>query len=201
MNFFSSKIKFSFCVNDILENKQNFQYKFCYKKKYKFLNLKNSPTQALSNRLMKRGNYLKIYKLVKRFYYDFILRQKFKSIPLMSNFLFFFKKYQSFRDFDRVLLWKYNSLDCMFTAKTRKIVKKKKKKFNLNLLFITGLKRTLLCINIIKYIVLMNLKRRKKNISFLFLSPLFQYLMSDKVNSVVKIKYKIYKHKLMQLQS
>jgi hypothetical protein len=89
----------------------------------------------------------------------------------------------------------------MFTAKTRKITKKKKKKFNLNLLFITGLKRTLLCINIIKYVILMNLRRRKKNLNFLFLQPLFLYLMHDKVNSVIKIKYKIYKHKLMQLQS
>jgi hypothetical protein len=89
----------------------------------------------------------------------------------------------------------------MFTAKTRKIKKKKKKKFNLNLLFITGLKRTLLCINIIKYIILMNLRRRKKNLSYSYLQPLFNYLMHDKVNSVIKIKYKIYKHKLMQLQS
>jgi hypothetical protein len=91
-------------MKDVLENKQTFQYKFCYKKKYHFLNLKNSPSQALANRFMKRGNYLKIYKLIKRFYYNYVLRQKFSSIPLMSNFLFFFKKYQSFRDFDRVLL-------------------------------------------------------------------------------------------------
>jgi len=89
----------------------------------------------------------------------------------------------------------------MFTAKTRKIKKKKKKKFNLNLLFIVGLKRTLLCINIIKYVILMGLRRKKKNISFNYLQPLFSYLMQDKVNSVIKIKYKIYKHKLMQLQS
>ena len=200
MIFFSTNIKYNFCVENILENKQAFQYKFCYKKKYNFLNLKHSPSQSLTNRLMKSGNFLKIYKLLKKFYYLYTLRNKFKSIPLMSNFLFFFNKYQSFRDFDRVLLWKYNSLDCMFTAKTRKI-KKKKKKFNLNLLFITGLKRTLLCINIIKYIILMNLRRRKKNLSYTYLQPLFNYLMHDKVNSVIKIKYKIYKHKLMQLQS
>lgn len=89
----------------------------------------------------------------------------------------------------------------MFTAKTRKIKKNKKKNFNLNLLFITGLKRTILCINILKYVILMNLKRKKKNISFQYLYPIFQYIMNDKVNSVIKVKYKIYKHKLMQLQS
>jgi hypothetical protein len=47
----------------------------------------------------------------------------------------------------------------------------------------------------------MNLRRRKKNLSYSYLQPLFNYLMHDKVNSVIKIKYKIYKHKLMQLQS
>jgi hypothetical protein len=89
----------------------------------------------------------------------------------------------------------------MFTAKTRKIKKNKIKNFNLNLLFITGLKRTILCINIIKYVILLNLKRKKKNLSFQYLYPIFQYLMNDKINPVIKVKYKIYKHKLMQLQS
>lgn len=104
MKFLNNNINFFFCVKDLLETKESFQYKMCYQKKYKFLNLKNLPSQAIANRLMKRGNYLKIYKLLKKFYYNFILRQKFASIPLMSNFLFFYKKYQSFRDFDRVLL-------------------------------------------------------------------------------------------------
>lgn len=104
MKFFSKNINYQFCVKNILDNKQAFQYKFCYKKKYHFLNLKHSPSQALTNRLMKRGNFLKIYKLVKKFYYIYVLRNKFTTIPLMSNFLFFFNKYQSFRDFDRVLL-------------------------------------------------------------------------------------------------
>lgn len=69
------------------------------------------------------------------------------------------------------------------------------------MLFITGLKRTLLCINIIKYLILMNLKRRKKNMNYTYLNPLYQFLITDKSNSVIKLKYKIYKHKLMQLQS
>lgn len=194
-------IKINFCVVDLLEEKKKFQYKICYKKKYSFLNLKNLPSQALSNRLMKRGNYLKIYKLLKKFYYNHILKSKFKDIPLMSNFLFFYNKHQSFKDFDRVLLWKYNSLDCMFNAKTRKIKAKKKKKFNLNLIFIKGIKRTLLCINIIKYIILLNLKKKKKNLNYNFLNPLYHFLMQDKVNLVIKVKYRIYKHKLMQLQA
>ena len=90
----------------------------------------------------------------------------------------------------------------MFTMKTRKKKKnKKKKKFNLNLLFISGLKRLLLCLNMIKYIILLNLRRKNKNLCYDYFKPLFEYLMNDKTNSVLKLKYKIYKQKLMQLQS
>lgn len=37
--------------------------------------------------------------------------------------------------------------------------------------------------------------------SLALFNPLFHYLTQDKVNSVIKVKYRIYKHKLMQLQS
>ena len=89
----------------------------------------------------------------------------------------------------------------MFNAKTRKIKNKKKKKFNLNLIFIKGIKRTLLCINIIKYIILLNLKKKKKNLNYNYLLPLYNFIMQDKINLVTKIKFRIYKHKLMQLQA
>lgn len=199
--FFFFKNVNNFCVINVLENKLKFQHKINFKKKYKFLNLKNSPTNSLTTRIMKRGNYLKIYKFIKKFYYNYTLKDNFKNIPLNSNFLFFFKKYQSFRDLDRVLFWKYNSLDCMFSPKTRKLYVKKKKKINLNLIFISGIKRTLLCINFIKYLILINLKRKKKNLLTPFLYPLYNFIMTDKNNSVIKLKYRVYKHKLMQLQN
>lgn len=89
----------------------------------------------------------------------------------------------------------------MFSTKTRKLSKKKGKKHNLNLVFINGLKRPLLCINIIKYLIFMNVRRKKKNLNYDLLSPLYNFLTNDKTNSVTKLKYKIYKHKLMQLQN
>lgn len=190
------KLTYTFCLNEIFENKKNFQYKICYKKKYKFLNLKNTPSQALANRLMKRGNFLKTYKLLKKFYYNFILKFNFKKIPVTSNFLFFYNKYHSFKNFDKVLLWKYKSLDCMFSLKTRKIKKKK----SLNLIFTAGINRILFCINIIKFTILLNLKRKKKNLNYEYFNPLYKFLMYDRNNLILKFKYRIYKHKLMQLQ-
>lgn len=104
MNFLTKKLTYTFCISTILENKKNFQHKICYKKKYSFLNLKHNTSQILATRILKKGNFLKVYKVIKKFYYIYILREKFKNIPLNSNYMFFYNKYQSFRDFDRVLL-------------------------------------------------------------------------------------------------
>ena len=95
--------------------REKFSHKICYKKKYKFLNLKNTPSYSLATRLMKKGNFLKTYKLLKKFYNVFFLHQNFAKIPISSNFMFFYKKHYSFRDLDRVLFWKFNQLDSMFS--------------------------------------------------------------------------------------
>jgi hypothetical protein len=128
-----------------------------------------------------------------------MLRKKFKSIPLMSNFLFFYNKYFSFRDLDRILSWKYLTLDCMFSNKSKKN-KKKKQQLN-NIVFIRGVKRVILCINFIKYSILLNCKRKKKNITLEMFNPLFKFIIEDKNNFAIKVKYRIYKQKLMKLQS
>lgn len=201
MTFLCEKYKYKFCIITILSNRQHTQEKLCYKKKYKFLNLKQTATQQLSTRLMKRGNYLKIYKVVKKYYYMRVLRDLFHTIPMSSNFMFFFNKYQSFRDFDRVLHWKYSMLDCMFSAKTRKTKKNKKKINTIGLVFITGLKRSLFCLSLLKYVILLQLRRKHKNLNFDYLTPIFSYLMHDRQNPVISLKYKIYKHKLMQMKS
>jgi hypothetical protein len=96
----------------------------------------------------------------------------------------------------------------MFAIKTRKKKKQKKKKtkqkklkFSVNLLYITGIKRTLLCITFIKLLVLLRCKKKKKNMTRFFFLPLYRYLVFDKLNSVINIKHRIYKKKLMQLQA
>lgn len=99
-------------------------------KKNMFLNLKHTPTYALTNRLSKRGNFLKTYKILKFFFYKRLLEKDFKKISIMSNFLFFFNKYSSFKDLDRVLMWKYSILDCMFSNKIKKLKKKNKQWIN-----------------------------------------------------------------------
>lgn len=97
------KYKYFFSINSLASLKTNFNIKICLKKKYNFINNKNLPSQCLSTRLMKKGKFLKIYKYLKHFYYKLMLRNQFKYIPLISNFLFFYNKYNSFKNFDKVL--------------------------------------------------------------------------------------------------
>ena len=100
----TNNIRHLFSVFDIGYMRQEFQHKICYKKKRAFLNLKNTPTKSLSTRLMKTGKFLKIYKLLRMYYLHFIIKNNCFHVPLASNFLFFYQRYQSFKDFDRVLL-------------------------------------------------------------------------------------------------
>ena len=182
-----------------MELRKKFSLKICYKKKYNFLNLKYTPSHALASRLTKRGNFIKTYRLLKNFYYIYILKVKKKLIDKKNNFLFLYSKYLSFKDFDRVLFWKYKSLNCMFNHRS-KTFKKKKKSFNKINFTLSG-KRLLLTINFIKYMILLNCKRGKKKMQFNLFNPLYDYLINDKINCILKIKYKIYKLKLAQMQT
>lgn len=179
--------------------RETFSHKICFKKKHFFLKLKQTPSSGLAGRLTKRGNFLKTYKLLKKFYYNYMLTKLFKKIPLTSNFLFFYNKYISFRDLDRVLMWKYKVLNCMFSHKSRHL-RKKKKKFT-KLIFISGKKKIILCMNFIKCLILLNCKRKKKNMTYKIFLPLFNHLVDDKTSLILKIKYKIYRQKLIQMQS
>lgn len=188
-----------FCVTDVAKLRETFSHKFCFKKKHYFLKLKQSPSTALAGRLTKKGNFLKTYKLLKRFYYNYMLTKLFKKIPLTSNFLFFYNKYVSFRDLDRVLMWKYKALDCMFSHKSKTL--RKKKQQLTKIIFISGKKKIILCMNFIKCLILLNCKRKKKKMNYKLFLPLFDYLTNDKTSLVLKIKYKIYRQKLIQMQA
>jgi hypothetical protein len=87
----------------------------------------------------------------------------------------------------------------MFNNKV-KYYKKKKQKVS-NLIFITGIKRVILCINILKFLILLKIKRKQKNINTKMFTPIFNYLSLDRNSLAIEVKHKIYKQKLMQLQT
>ena len=87
----------------------------------------------------------------------------------------------------------------MFANKSKKNTKTKKQ-IN-NLVFIRGIKRIILCINFIKYNILLNCKRKKKNVTLDLFNPLYSFIIEDKNNFGIKVKHRIYRQKLMKLQS
>lgn len=87
----------------------------------------------------------------------------------------------------------------MFNNKVR--FYKKKKVQSANLLFVSGIKRVLLCVNILKFLILLKIRRKQTNIATKMFTPVFNYLSHDRKNLVITIKHRIYKQKLMQLQA
>ena len=86
----------------------------------------------------------------------------------------------------------------MFRYKSKRL--KKKKVIKNNLYFITGKQRFILCINYIKYLILLYCKRKNKNISYNLFLPLSNYLIYEKTSLVNKIKFKVYKEKLKKTE-
>ncbi len=202
MNNLFKKVNSNFSVSSLADLRKKYNHSVCYKNKFKFLKLKLLPSKSLANRIMKRGSFLKTYKFIKFFFYKNILRSKFNDIKADSSFLFFYKKYFSFRDFDRVLFWKLSTVDCMFSNKVKKL--KKTKKINSNSIFITGKKRLILATNFIKYLIILNCRRNIKKLektNYHILKPLFDFITKNKNNNVMSVKYRIYKQKLLQMQN
>ena len=193
MSFFFN-INYRFSVVGMLSLKSKFAHKLVFNKKHTFLKRRSMPVQSLSCRFMNRGNFLKIYKQLNYLYYKSFLRTKLKTIPVSSNFLFFFKKYDSFKSFDKTLFWRINQLDCIFSHKHN--ASKKQKISSLNLKYISGVKRLLLCLNFLKYVILLSVSRKKKNLSYKLWDPLLKYITNEKDNLPLTLKHKVYRYKL-----
>ena len=86
----------------------------------------------------------------------------------------------------------------MFNYKVKYFKKKKQQSVQMN--FIVGMKRQLCCVNFLKYLIILNCQRKKKKMLYKLFYPLLNYISFDKNSMIVKIKYKIYKQKLIQLQ-
>jgi hypothetical protein len=111
--------------------------------------------------------------------------------------LFLYKTYTSFKDLDRVLFWKYRSLNCLFNYKVKKFRKKKKKISNIK--FVFKKKRLLISLNFIKCLVLLDCRRGIKKMQFKFFEALYDFIINDKSSLVLKVKLKIYKLKLAHM--
>jgi len=88
-------------------------------------------------------------------------------------------------------------LNCMFNHKSKKFKKNKTKKSTIK--FVLKKKRLLLTINFIKNVILLDCKRSNKNMQFKLFTPLYDFIVNQKSNIILKVKLKIYKIKLSQM--
>jgi hypothetical protein len=84
----------------------------------------------------------------------------------------------------------------MFSIKKKKLKKKLKK----DIIFIKGIKRVVLVLNFLKFLIFLNTKRYKKNMNIKLFLPIFFFLTKNNNNNIDKIKLKIYKIKLASMQ-
>jgi hypothetical protein len=96
------KIIQCFSIEQLLNQRRKFQHKICYKGYDSHLKLKTTPTQALATRLMRDGQFIKLYRNCHSFYFK-TMYKNVKSLPENNEFKNLFFQYQSFTDFNRVL--------------------------------------------------------------------------------------------------
>jgi hypothetical protein len=95
-------IKYNFSLKQLSNQRLKFQHKICFKDSIKHLRLKTTPAIAMSSRLYRDGNFLRLYKqLQKSFVYK--LLPNISGLPQNNEFKNLFKQYQSFSDINRVL--------------------------------------------------------------------------------------------------
>ena len=182
-------IKYNFSLKQISIQRYKFQHKICFKNNINYLRLKTTPSIAITSRLFRDGNFLRLYKkLQKSFLYK--LMPNISKLPQNNEFKNLFNQYQSFCDINRVLFWKLNSVNCLFNLKKLGLKK--------NLYYLKPEKRVVLVLLWIKNIIKLK-KNDKLNCSVNLFTPLLNFISANKVNNeIINLKLKIYKIRLLR---
>lgn len=194
MFIYLSKLKAHLSVqNSVIQIRKDFAHSICYKKKHRFLRYKSSPVKSLSNRIMSRGNHLKIYKFLKKYYNNFLLKILIKKIPITSNFYLLYKAYRSTKNFDKVLLYKLSLLDHCFTLKYTISAESK------NAFYIDGVKKILVPLNHIKSLLLLKKDKKGPNLTHSLLTPLTKFLVDNEQLEYNDLRLTILRYRIIKL--
>lgn len=182
-------IKYNFSLKQLSNQRLKFQHKICFKDSIKHLRLKTTPAIAMSSRLYRDGNFLRLYKqLQKSFVYK--LLPNISGLPQNNEFKNLFKQYQSFSDINRVLFWKLNSINSLFSLKrlnSKRI-----------LYYLRPERRMVLILLWLKNIIKLK-KYNHSNCSTNLYVPLLNFISTNKSNSeIFSLKLKIYKMRLLR---
>lgn len=181
--------KYFFSVQQLGSQRVKFQQKICFRPDRSSLKLKTTPAVAISARLFRDGNFLRLYKKCQMAYITILLKNV-RRLPHNNEFKNLYHQYYSFRDFNRALFWKIMSVNCLFNLKKLK---------NRKLLYYTRPeRRQTLVLLWLKNIIKLK-KKNSNNISIDLYRPLLNFLCSNKdVNEVYALKLKMYKLRVVR---
>lgn len=180
---------YSFSTDTITNYRSKFHYKICYRPTTLHLLKKMLPTIALSNRLFKDGKFLRVYKNCNKFYIYTVLRNA-KLLPPNNEFKNALQYYKSFMDFNRVLFWRFKTINPLFNLK-----KLKKKKL---LYYLKPERRAAVILSWLKSLIIAKKMDYANNTINLF-NPLMKFIYLSKTPTEVDhIKLKIYRFRLLR---
>jgi hypothetical protein len=182
-------IKFYFSLKQLSNQRVKFQHKICFKNELTHLRLKSTPTKAITSRLYKNGNFLRIYKQLQKMFLNNLIPNVF-MLPQNNEFKNIYIQNQSFCDMDRVLFWKLTTINSLFNLKKLK---------NRRILFyLKPERRTVLILLWLKNII--KLRRGNKfNCSTQLFVPLLKFITTNKSSTdIFALKLKIYRMRLLR---
>lgn len=180
---------YCFSTDAITKYRHKFAHKICYRNHLQHLTPKSTPTSAVVTRLMRDGKFLSLYKNCNKFFLEIILRQVYK-LPPNNEFKNLFFQYYSFMDFNRVLFWRFNTINPLFNLK-------KLKKKNL-LYYLKPERRVVVLLLWLKNIIKGNKQDYNNNTQKLF-SPLMKFIFVNKqYNELHHLKLRIYRMRLLR---
>ncbi len=181
--------KYLFSFQTMFWARKRFQHKICFKPSLHFLKAKSLPTISLTTRLMKKGEFIKLYKFCLKFYLIKVL-PVIKYLPDNSEFKTIFSLYRCFIDFDQILVWKLQTVNPLFNMK-----KLKKKKL---LYYLRPERRIVLILQWLKALLKIK-KKNQHNLNMNIFKPLFTFLATNKKNNITThLKLKIYGWRLLK---
>ena len=109
------RIFYKFSISQVTQQRSQFFKKICFSKN-KYLGTKVSPTKYLTTKLSRHGLALFAYRNTTKFYLNRVLKNVLK-LSDNNEFKNLYMLYDSFKDFNRVIVWRVTQLNPLFNLK------------------------------------------------------------------------------------
>lgn len=178
----------NFSTEQVLNQRVKFTNKLAFKN-CKYIQYKYTPMNSLTNNLSKHGRFYKNYKLLAKFYINYISKEIY-LLPDNNEFKHLFLLHNSLKDLNRVLFYKIIKSNPLFNLK---LLKKKK-----ILYYLPKKSRVSTVMYWISSLIKVKIKKIN-NITIFRYYPLKNLISNNYTNNkLYLIKLKIYKHKFLK---